>query len=138
MWLVRTTAGRFAELLLNLANLTETCSALEKIERKYIYKQKSNQFHCYNQSMSLVKRMDQKVAKHRIGISMKKWWWYPFVWMVDIVLQGVWVLHCIKWDKGDECLPLWLFEEMLSMQFFWNIQRKVCRNSKYPIRRLLW
>ena len=28
------------------------------------------------------------------------------------------------------CL-FWLFEEMLSMQFFWNIQRRV----KYPIRR---
>ena len=34
--------------------------------------------------------------KHRSGIWMKKWWWYPFAWMVDVVLQGVRVLHSIN------------------------------------------
>ena len=24
---------------------------------------------------------------------MKQWWWYPFVSMVDVVLQGAWVLY---------------------------------------------
>ena len=50
-----------------------------KVERKYIQEQQPNQFHCYNQNMGFVKRMAQNVAKHRIGIRMKKWWWYPFV-----------------------------------------------------------
>ena len=59
--------------------------------------------------MDFVKRMGQNVAKHRIGIQMKKWWWYLFVWMVDVALKGTSVLHCINQDKGDECLPLLAF-----------------------------
>ena len=31
-----------------------------------------NQFYCYNQNMGFVNRMDQNVAKYRIGIRMKK------------------------------------------------------------------
>ena len=44
-----------------------------KVERKYIQEQQPNQFRCYNQNMGFVKRMDQNLAKHRIGIWMKKW-----------------------------------------------------------------
>ena len=58
--------------------------------------------------------------------SMQKWWWSSFVWMLDVVLQGVWVLYRINKDEGDESLLD--FREMLSMQFFWNIQRK----ANYP------
>ena len=40
--------------------------------------------------VGFVNRMDQNVSKYRIGIRMKKRrWWSPFVWMVDVVLQGV-------------------------------------------------
>ena len=53
--------------------------------------------------------MDQNVAKYRISILIKKWWWFPFVWMVDIVLQGVWVLYPINKDEGNESLPLLAF-----------------------------
>ena len=53
----------------------------------------------------------------------------PFVWMVDVVLQGPRVLYRINKDEGDESLPfLSLFEDILSMQIFWNIQRK----ADYP------
>ena len=44
-----------------------------KVERKYMKEQKPNQFHCYNQNMGFVNRMDQNVAKYRIGFRMKKW-----------------------------------------------------------------
>ena len=43
------------------------------VDRKYIKKQQPNQSHCYNQNMGSVSRMDQNVAKYRIGIQMKKW-----------------------------------------------------------------
>ena len=86
---------------------TKIWSALEQSWKKYIQEQQSNQFQSYNQSMGFAKRMDQNTAKHRIGTRMKKWWWYPFVFlMVDVVLQGAWVLYCIKKDKGNEFLPL--------------------------------
>ena len=50
-----------------------------KVGRKYIQEQQPNQFYCYNQNMGFFHRMDQSVAKYKIGIRMKKWWWSPFV-----------------------------------------------------------
>ena len=41
-----------------------------------------------------------------IGTRMKKWWWFQLVWMVDVVLQGAWVLYPINKDEGNESLPL--------------------------------
>ena len=35
---------------------------------------------------------------------MKKWWWFPFAGMVDVVIQGAGVLYHINKDKGDESL----------------------------------
>ena len=80
-----------------------------KFERKHIREQQPNQFHCCNQNMGFANRMDQNVAKYRIGIRMKKWWWFPFFWMLDVFLQWAQVLHCINWDKGDKPLPLLAF-----------------------------
>ena len=34
---------------------------------------------------------------------------FPLVWMVDVVLQGVWVLYRINKDEVDESLPLLAF-----------------------------
>ena len=55
--------------------------------------------------MGFVNRMDHSVANCRIGNWMKKLWWSPFVWMVDVVLQGAWVLYRINKGEGDESLP---------------------------------
>ena len=43
-----------------------------KVERTYIQEQQPNQFHCYNQNMGFVNRMDQNVAKYRIGVELRK------------------------------------------------------------------
>ena len=59
--------------------------------------------------MGFVNRMDQSVANYRIGIRMKKWWWFPFVRVVDVVFQGAWVLYRINKDEGDESLPFLVF-----------------------------
>ena len=63
---------------------------------------------------------------------MKKWWCFPFDWMVDVVHQGAWVLYCINWDKGDEsqCCQ-WNFSEIFKGK---SIILEPCRDSKYPIR----
>ena len=81
----------------------------KKVERKFVQEQR-NQFHRYNQNMSLVNRMDQNVAKYRTGIRMKKRWWFLFVWVIDVALQGAWLLYRIKKDEGDESLPLLAFQ----------------------------
>ena len=43
-----------------------------KDERNYTKDQKTNQFHCYNQNMDFVNRMDKNVAKYKIGMQMEK------------------------------------------------------------------
>ena len=53
--------------------------------------------------MGFVNRMEQWPG---ICIRMKKWWWCSCVSMVDVVIQGVWVLYRINKDKGNESLSL--------------------------------
>ena len=36
----------------------------------------------------------------------EKCWWSTFVWMVDVVLRGVWVLHRVNKDEGEQSLLL--------------------------------
>ena len=107
-WLVRTKAERFTQLLLNLVNLRDLFG-LEQVWKK-VCSRHPHQFHCYNQNMSFVNMMNQNVAKSRIGIQMKKWWWSTFVWVIDASLQGAWVLHRINKDGGNESLPLLAFQ----------------------------
>ena len=62
-----------------------------------------------------------------IGIRMKKWWWFPFVWMIDAIIQGGWVLYRINKNKGDDSLPLRAFWRHTVKTYwstwyaFWNI-----------------
>ena len=56
--------------------------------------------------MDFFDRIDQNVSKYKIGIRMKKWWWSPFAYLVDVVLQSAWVLYHINKDESDESLPL--------------------------------
>ena len=70
---------------------------LEKVLKKYIQEQQSNEFHCYNQNMSFLNRMDQNVAKY--WYPNKKWWWFLFVWMVDVDIQGARVVYRINNHK---------------------------------------
>ena len=69
-----------------------------------------NQFHCYNQNMGLVSRMGQNMAKYRIGIRIKKCWWFPFFWVIDGFHQSAWVLYRINKDEADESLPPLAFQ----------------------------
>ena len=65
--------------------------------------------------------------------------------MVDVVLQGEWVLHCINWNKGNESLPLLAFQgdviNAISLEYskkgklspshleIWNIPSDVCYDN---------
>ena len=95
----------------------------KKFERKYIQEQQPNQFYSYNQDMRFVNRMDQNLAKYRISIRMEKWWWFPLAWIVDAVLQGVWLLYQCNFSE--------IFKEKADYP-------ESCRNSKYSNRYLLW
>ena len=80
---------------------------LEQNWKKYIQEHQPKQFHCHNQNMGFLTEWTRTLQ--RIGIRMKKWWWFQFVWMVDVVLQGAWVLYPITKDEGVESLPLLAF-----------------------------
>ena len=69
------------------------------------------------------KRMDQNISKQGIGIQLKKWWWYLFISMVDIVLQVVWVLSCIK-IKAIKPLPLLAFRRDVVNAIFPEYSKK--------------
>ena len=99
----------------------------DKVERKYIQEQQPNQLNCYNQNMGFVNRMDQNVAKYRISIQMKNGNTRLFEWQMLLFRVHGYCIVLTKIKSMSLCL-FWLFEEMLSMQFFWNIQRK----ANYP------
>lgn len=58
------------------------------IDQKYSQVPQSNQFYCYNQVMVFADRMDESIAKYCTGIRMSKWWWAPFVWILDVYPQN--------------------------------------------------
>ena len=68
--------------------------------------------------MGFVNRMDQSVANYRTGIRMRTWWCSPFVWTVDVVLQGAWVLYRVNKDEGDEFLPFLVFRRHIVNAIF--------------------
>ena len=83
-------------------------------------------------------------TKYRIWILLKKRWWSSFVWMVDVVLQSARVLYDINKADGDKPLPLLPFRRFVVNAIFSEIFKgrqsilNSGRNSKYPMRYLLW
>ena len=61
--------------------------------------------------MVFLETIDQNVSKYRTGILIKKWWWYLFAEMVDIVLQNAWMLYHIRKDEGVESIFLKYWKE---------------------------
>ena len=66
----------------------------------------------------------------------------PYFWMVNVVLQGVWILYRIKIDESDQSLPLLAFRrEVVNVIFLKYSEESRLSSShvemKYPIRCLL-
>jgi len=38
-------------------------------------------------------RMDENMARHKIGICRKKWWWFLFTWLIDVTVTNSWRLY---------------------------------------------
>jgi DNA excision repair protein ERCC-6 len=47
----------------------------------------------YNKTMGGIDRMDQNIAKYRIAIRSKKWWWSIFAFCLDLAVQQTWHLY---------------------------------------------
>ena len=72
-----------------------------------------------------------------IGIWVKNWWWFPFVWMVDVVNEGAWGFYCINNDKDDESLPLLAFwRQFFNVIFLKNSSKDRLSTSYLRIRNM--
>ena len=130
LWLEQKQSGSYSFfwILVNLRDLFS--DSVRNNKREHIQEQQPSQFHCYNQNMGFVNRMDQLLVKHRIDVQMKKLWWSLVVklrYLDDAVLQVCEYCIILTMKMVSVCLS-YFFEEMLSMQFFWNTQRK----ADYP------
>lgn len=47
----------------------------------------------YNKFMGGTDRMDEDIAKYRIRIRNKKWYWPIFSWLVDVCIHNAWILY---------------------------------------------
>ena len=61
--------------------------------KKRILVPQPGSFQKYNKGMGGVDRCDQNVAKYRISMRGKKWWWALFAWVPDMVVQNCWLLY---------------------------------------------
>ena len=82
--------------------------------------------------------MDQSVANRRIGIRIKKWWWSPFAWIVDVALQGTWVLYRVNEEEGDEPLRFLVFRRHIVNAIFLSYSKEARLSSSHVgIRNIL-
>ena len=101
--MVRITAVRFTQLLLNLVNLRDLFGVGTKLKNNIF---KNNiQISFTVTTKTSVLSTEWARAWPSIGTRMKKLWWFPFFWTLDAVIQGAWVLYRIKKDKDEKSLP---------------------------------
>ncbi|XP_068245431.1 piggyBac transposable element-derived protein 3-like [Palaemon carinicauda] len=67
----------------------------------------------YNRHMGGTDRMDQNINCYRISITMKKWWWPIFSWVIDATIQNCWLLHRV--DESN--LPLLSFKRYIARTY---------------------
>ncbi|KAJ8935631.1 hypothetical protein NQ314_012715 [Rhamnusium bicolor] len=74
-------------------------------EKKIVQVGRPNIIAKYNSFMGGTDLMDENIARYRIGIRGKKWWWYLFSWVVDICVHNSWQIHrkagvSVRFQKG--------------------------------------
>ena len=62
-------------------------------ERKTVTVSQPNLVASYNSHMGGVDLLDNFVAKYRVAVKGKKWWWPLFVNFIDVSLSNAWLLH---------------------------------------------
>ena len=69
------------------------------------------------------------------GTQMRKWWWFSFVWMLDVLIHGAWVVYHINKDRGNESLLLRAFSRhVISMIFL-----KYSKHGRFSLNHLgIW
>ena len=115
---------------------------LEQSWEKYFQEQQPIQFHFTTRKW--VSSTEWTRTWPSIGIRMKTWLWFWFVWIVGIVFQGAWVLYRINKYKGNESLLLltfWRHDNTVIFLKYLKEQRlssSHLRIQNIPHQMLLW
>lgn len=64
-----------------------------RTERKVVNVTQPNLIAAYNANMGGVDLLDNFVAKYKIAVKGKKWWWPLFTNYIDVALSNAWRLH---------------------------------------------
>ena len=81
-----------------------TAKRYSRIQKKVVTVTQPNLISSYNAHMGGVDMLDNFVAKYRIAVKGKKWWWPLFINYVDIALCNAWSLHRRVHGKGMDLL----------------------------------
>ena len=132
LWLEQKQSGSYSFFWI-LVNLTKRfvqwqCTVRNN-KREHIQEQQPSQFHCYNRTWVLSIEWTSSWSSTRL---MFKWKNGGGPWLLkakvdDAVLQVCEYCIILTMKMVSVCLS-YFFEEMLSMQFFWNTQGK----ADYP------
>lgn len=64
-----------------------------KLQKKHIEIQRPHMIAMYNKYMGGTDRMDQDIARYRIGVRGKKWYWPMLTWLIDAAVHNAWTLY---------------------------------------------
>ena len=98
-------------------------------ERKAVTVPQPNLIASYNANMGGVDLLDNFVAKYRVAIKGKKWWWPLFVNYVDVSLCNAWLLY--RRVHQDKTMDLLEFRRRVSISLLKSQppdQGKLCDN----------
>jgi hypothetical protein len=82
-------------------------------ERKIVMVRQPNLIASYNSHMGGVDLLDNFVAKYRVAVKGKKWWWPLFVNFIDVSLSNAWLLH--RRVHHDKQMDLLEFRERVAI-----------------------
>jgi hypothetical protein len=81
-----------------------TARRYSRTEKKVVTVHQPNLISAYNANMGGMDMVDNFIAKYRIAIKGKKWWWPLFINYVDIAVCNAWSLHRRNHGKGMDLL----------------------------------
>ena len=125
----------------NVVTVLSNCFGIEPVtqakrwsasEKKHVQITMPNMIAQYNRFMGGTYRMDQNVAKFRINIRIKKWWWALFCFAIDVSVQNAWQLYRLSEAANHRELTLVQFRRDVAMTYI--MKHRAANDIGRPIR----
>jgi Transposase IS4 len=110
----------------NVVSMLSNCYGIKPIgqvrrwsaaQKKHIFISQPHVVAQYNRYMGGTDRMDQNIAKLRINIRIKKWWWALFCFAIDVAVQNAWLLCRSSENAGQKPYTLVQFRREVAMTY---------------------